>query len=113
MTVTDDETFLLPDWQGSDRIDSLRNILRDGRVSLIFLIPGSTTAIRINGTARLTSDELLRARFTRDGNDPRTVALLHKSADGRGPPFPGQTYATVSVMGMPSAVKPFRTATRI
>ena len=41
------------------------------------------------------------------------LALLHKSADGRGPPFPGQTYATVSVMGMPSAVKPFRTATRI
>lgn len=39
-------------------------------------------------------------------------ALLHKSFDGRGSPFPGQTHPTTSVTGMPSAVKPFRTATR-
>jgi len=75
--VPDTETLLLPDWQGNDRIDSLRNILRDGRVSLIFLIPGSTTAIRINGTARVTADEPLRARFTRDGKHPRTVIVIH------------------------------------
>ena len=74
--VADDETLLLPDWQGNDRIDSLRNILRDGRVSLIFLIPGSTTAIRINGNARLTADETLCARFTRDARHPRTVIVI-------------------------------------
>ena len=39
-------------------------------------------------------------------------ALLHKSADGRSFPFPGRTHPTVSVIGMPSAVKPFKTATR-
>ena len=40
------------------------------------------------------------------------LALLHKSGDGQGSPFPGQTHPTASVTGMPSAVKPFRTATR-
>jgi hypothetical protein len=74
--MPDDETLLLPDWQGNDRIDSLRNILRDGRVSLVFLINGSTTAVRINGTARLTADPDLCARFTRDGKHPRTVIVI-------------------------------------
>lgn len=74
--IADDETLLLPDWQGNDRIDSLRNILRDGRVSLIFLIPGSTTAIRVNGTARITADAALCARFDRDGKHPRTVIVI-------------------------------------
>ena len=55
------------DWKGNERIDSLRNILRDGRVSLYFLIPGSTTSLRINGTARLTADPTLCAQFTKDG----------------------------------------------
>ena len=74
--VADDETLLLPDWQGNERIDSLRNIVRDGRVSLIFLIPGSTTAIRVNGTARITADAGLCARFTREGKHPRTVIVI-------------------------------------
>lgn len=74
--VTDDETLLMPDWQGNERIDSLRNIVRDGRVSLIFLIPGSTTTIRVNGAARITADTALRTRFTRDGRHPRTVIVI-------------------------------------
>ncbi len=76
VTVADPETLLLPDWQGNDRLDTLRNILRDGRVSLIFLIPGSTAAIRVNGTARITADAALRARFERDGKHPRTVLVI-------------------------------------
>ena len=74
--VADDETLLLPDWQGNERIDSLRNILRDPRVSLIFLIPGSTTAVRVNGTARITADAGLCARFDRGGHHPRTVVVI-------------------------------------
>lgn len=74
--VMDAQTLALPDWKGNERIDSLRNILRDGRVSLIFLIPGSTTAIRVNGTARLTADPSLRARFDRDGTQPRSVIVI-------------------------------------
>lgn len=76
VTVADAETLLLPDWQGNQRIDSLRNILRDGRVSLIFLVAGSTTAVRVNGTAKITADATLREKFQRDGKHPRTVIVI-------------------------------------
>ena len=76
VTIHDDETLLMPDWKGNERIDSLRNILRVGRVSLIFLVPGSTTAIRVNGTARLTADAAQRARFDRAGMQPRSVIVI-------------------------------------
>ena len=76
VSVLDPTTLALPDWKGNERIDSLRNILRDGRVSLIFLIPGSTTAIRVNGTAKLTADPALCATFTRDDKNPRTVIVI-------------------------------------
>jgi PPOX class probable FMN-dependent enzyme len=74
--VLDARTLALPDWRGNDRIDSLRNIVRDGRVSLMFLIPGSNTAMRVNGTAIVTADEHLRASFLRDGAQPRTVIVI-------------------------------------
>ncbi len=74
--VADAETLLLPDWQGNERIDSLRNIVADGRLSLIFFIAGSTTAIRVNGRGRLTADEPLRANFEREGKHPRTVLVI-------------------------------------
>lgn len=76
VAILDDRTLALPDWRGNDRIDSLRNIVRDGRVSLMFLIPGSNNAMRVNGTARLTADYTLRARFERDGKRPRTVIVI-------------------------------------
>ncbi len=76
VTVLDPQTLALPDWHGNNRIDSLRNIVRDGRISLIFLIPGSNTAIRVNGTARLTVDAGLCARFDRDGKRPRSVIVI-------------------------------------
>jgi PPOX class probable FMN-dependent enzyme len=72
----DERTLALPDWRGNDRIDSLRNIVRDGRVSLMFMIPGATNVIRVNGRARLTADEDLCARFERDGKRPRTVVVV-------------------------------------
>lgn len=76
VTVLDPRTLALPDWHGNNRIDSLRNIVRDGRVSLMFLIPGANNALRVNGTARLTADADLRARFARDGKEPRTVIVI-------------------------------------
>ncbi len=76
VTILDERTLAMPDWRGNERIDSLRNIVRDGRVSLMFLIPGSNTAIRVNGTAIVTADEALRARFARDGAQPRTVIVI-------------------------------------
>lgn len=76
VTVEDAETLLLPDWKGNERIDSLRNIVRDGRVSLYFMVPGSTLSVRVNGTARVTADPGLCARFERDGRHPRTVIVI-------------------------------------
>lgn len=76
VTILDAQTLALPDWKGNDRIDSLRNIVRDGRVSLLFLIPGSTNAMRVNGTARLTADPAFCARFDRDGKHPRSVIVI-------------------------------------
>jgi uncharacterized protein len=76
VAVLDDVTLALPDWKGNERIDSLRNIVRDGRVSLCFLIPGWKNLLRVNGTARLTADPALRARFDRGGTQPRTVILI-------------------------------------
>ena len=74
--VLDDRTLALPDWKGNERIDSLRNIVADGRVSLLFLVAGSLTAMRVNGAARLTADEGLRAGFARGDLQPRTVIVI-------------------------------------
>lgn len=72
----DAQTLALPDWRGNDRIDSLHNIARDDRASLMFMVKGSGNVIRINGRARITDDPSLRARFTRDAKQPRTVIVI-------------------------------------
>jgi PPOX class probable FMN-dependent enzyme len=76
VTVLDDRTLAMPDWTGNERVDNLRNIIRDGRVSLLFLIAGSKDAIRVNGKARLTTDDGLRNRFARNGQRPRLVVVI-------------------------------------
>jgi len=72
----DPGTLALPDWRGNNRIDSLRNIVRDGRVSLMFFVPGANNVVRVNGSARLTADAELRARFDRSGKQPATVIVI-------------------------------------
>ncbi len=72
----DENTLLMPDWRGNNRLDSLRNIVVDGRVSLMLMVAGSTTVLRINGRARLTAQADLRARFDRDGKQPATVIVI-------------------------------------
>jgi PPOX class probable FMN-dependent enzyme len=74
--VLDEASLALPDRRGNDRIDSLRNMLRDPRVALMFLIPGSGHALRVNGTARVTADAALCASFAVDGKAPRSVAII-------------------------------------
>jgi PPOX class probable FMN-dependent enzyme len=74
--VVDAQTLALPDWKGNERIDSLRNIVRDGRVSLMFFVQGSNNVIRVNGRAILSVDPTLLARFARGEAQPRTVALI-------------------------------------
>jgi hypothetical protein len=74
--VLDDQTLALPDRRGNNRIDSLRNIVRDPRVALLFLIPGSGTTFRVNGRAAISTEPDLLASFAVDGKAPRTVLLI-------------------------------------
>ena len=53
--IHDETTLMMPDRRGNNRIDSLRNIVRDPRIALLFLIPGSGSTLRINGNAHVSN----------------------------------------------------------
>jgi PPOX class probable FMN-dependent enzyme len=72
----DPGTLAMPDWRGNNRLDSLRNIVADGRVSLMFMVPGSNTVVRVNGRARLTPDAELCGLFEQRGRHPTTVIVV-------------------------------------
>ncbi len=74
--IADPRTLMLPDRRGNNRLDSLRNIVRDPRVALLFLIPGSGTTFRVNGRAVLSADPALLDSFSVDGKPPRTVTVV-------------------------------------
>jgi PPOX class probable FMN-dependent enzyme len=74
--IADDKTLILPDRRGNNRIDSLRNVVRDPRVALLFLIPGSGTTFRVNGRAVISADPDLLASFQVDGRAPRTALII-------------------------------------
>jgi len=74
--VENEKTLLLPDRRGNNRIDSLRNIISDPRVALIFLIPGIGETLRVNGHARILVDPELLNRFSMDGKLPRSVLQI-------------------------------------
>ncbi len=76
VTELDDRTLAMPDWRGNNRLDTLRNIVEDGRISLMFMVPGSNTVVRINGLARLTDDDTLRQKFERKSRLPATVIVI-------------------------------------
>jgi PPOX class probable FMN-dependent enzyme len=76
VTVADEHTLLLPDRRGNQRIDSLRNIARDPRVALLFLIPGIGEALRVNGSARISTLPALCERFVVDGKAPASVLVI-------------------------------------
>ena len=74
--VVDEKTLLLPDRRGNQRIDSLRNIVRDPRVALLFLIPGIGETLRVNGHGVLTTDPAILASFAVGDKQPQTVLRL-------------------------------------
>jgi len=74
--VRDPKTVLIPDRRGNNRIDSLRNIVRDPRISLLFMIPGIGNTLRINGHAEISTDPELLASFSFNGKLPRTVLVV-------------------------------------
>jgi uncharacterized protein len=74
--IADERTLMLPDRRGNNRVDSLRNIVRDGRAALLFLIPGSGTTLRANGRAHLETDPDLLASFAVEEKAPRSVIVF-------------------------------------
>lgn len=77
VAVLDEKTLLIPDRRGNNRIDGLRNIVRNPQVGLIFMVPGVDETYRVNGRARISTDPALLARFVVDGKPPRTVIVVH------------------------------------
>jgi PPOX class probable FMN-dependent enzyme len=75
--VADERTLLMPDRRGNNRIDTLRNIVVDPRIALLFLVPGVGVTLRVNGVAELSTDDELRAGFAIDGKEPATVVVVH------------------------------------
>ena len=115
--IHDEKTLMMPDRRGNNRIDSLRNIVRDSRVALLFLIPGSGNTLRVNGRARLSADPELLASFKVNGKAPRTLIVMtvekiyfqcaraivrsdlwnpDKRVDPKSLPTPGQILAAMS-----------------
>src|SRR4051812_25929046 len=74
--VIDEKTLLIPDRRGNNRADSLRNIIHDPRVALLFLIPGVGETLRVNGTAAISTDPALIERFPFRGTLPRSVIVV-------------------------------------
>jgi PPOX class probable FMN-dependent enzyme len=74
--IQDDKTLLMPDRRGNNRVDSLRNIVRDPRVALLFLIPGAGNTLGVNGRAHLCNDPDLLASFEMDGKSPRCAIVM-------------------------------------
>lgn len=74
--IVDDRTLMMPDRRGNNRCDSLRNIVRDPRVGLLFLVPGSGTTLRLNGRAHLTIDADVLDSFAVKGQAPRSVIVI-------------------------------------
>jgi PPOX class probable FMN-dependent enzyme len=115
--IHNDKTLMMPDRRGNNRIDSLRNIVRDPRVALLFLIPGSGSTLRINGNAKVSIDVDLLASFAVEDKPPRSVVVMtvheiyfqcaraivrsdlwnpDKRVDSRILPTPGQILADMS-----------------
>jgi uncharacterized protein len=74
--VVDDNTIIVPDRRGNNRIDSMRNLVHDPRVALLFLIPGVSETLRIVGRAAISADPDLCASFTMQGKAPRSVLVI-------------------------------------
>jgi PPOX class probable FMN-dependent enzyme len=74
--VVDENTLILPDRRGNNRLDALRDILEDDRVSLLFLVPGAGETLRVHGTARITTDPAMRARHVAQGKEPTSLLVV-------------------------------------
>ncbi|RCS25305.1 pyridoxamine 5'-phosphate oxidase family protein [Phyllobacterium salinisoli] len=119
--IHDERTLMMPDRHGNNRADSLKNIIRDGRIGLLFLVPGSGTTLRVNGRASISVDPELCASFAVQGKAARSVTVIdveavyfqcaraihrselwnaEKHVDPKALPSPGQILARTSGAGI-------------
>jgi PPOX class probable FMN-dependent enzyme len=75
--VVDEQTLLIPDRRGNNRLDSIRNILNAPEVGVLFMVPGVDETLRVNGRARVSRDPVMRMRFSVRGSEPATVLVIH------------------------------------
>ena len=80
VAIQDDKTLLLPERRGNNRIDSLRNLLADPRVALLFLVPGAGETLRVNGRASITTEPGMLQRFAVEGKPPHCVIVIKVEA---------------------------------
>lgn len=78
--MADERTLLIPDRRGNNRLDTLRNLVVDPRIGLLFLVPGIGVTLRVNGTAELSTDLELRQSFEIDGKLPALVIVVTTTA---------------------------------
>lgn len=76
VAVLDNRTIAIPDRPGNNRLDTLENLIDEPPIGLLFLIPGMDETLRINGKAKITADDALRARFEIDGKLPQAVIVV-------------------------------------
>jgi PPOX class probable FMN-dependent enzyme len=74
--VVDEKTLLMPDRRGNNRLDTLRNLVYDPRIGLLFLVPGVGVTLRVNGTAEISTDVELRESFAMGDKVPTTVIVV-------------------------------------
>ena len=74
--ILDEVTLAIPDWPGNNRLDSLTNLLSNPQIGILFLIPGVDETLRVNGTARITTDAEMLSRWNRNGKQPKSVLVV-------------------------------------
>ena len=74
--VQDEKTLIIPDRRGNNRIDSMRNLIHDPRIALLFLIPGVGETLRIIGRAAISTDPALCESFAINSKVPRCMLVV-------------------------------------
>ncbi|WP_211461745.1 pyridoxamine 5'-phosphate oxidase family protein [Collimonas silvisoli] len=78
--ILDERTLAIPDRPGNNRIDTLRNIIADPRIALLFIVPGVDETLRVNGRAEISAEPALLEQFAMNGKLPRTVIIVKVEA---------------------------------
>ena len=74
--VLDDKHLAVPDRRGNNRVDTLRNLVEDSRIALLFMVPGNKNTLRVNGQARITTNSEFCSSFEMQGKAPQSVLIV-------------------------------------